>query len=70
MLRIIVSIEVRELDKAIQLISELPEEPWIVGEKEYASQIPVYYYALKAISRKRDIGVKPGEVIGEAKKHR
>lgn len=45
-------------------ISEIPKEPWI-GE-EFAFQIPAYYYALKAIARKRSWDISPEEVIREA----
>jgi len=34
-------------------ISELPREPWI--GKRCAFQIPAYYYALKAMARKKSL---------------
>ncbi len=49
---------------AADKISEMSREPWI--GKDYAFQIPAYYYALKAMARKRSWSVSPEEVIGEA----
>jgi hypothetical protein len=43
-------------------ISEMPSEPWI--GREYAFQIPAYYYALKAMARKRSTDIEPREIIG------
>jgi energy-coupling factor transporter ATP-binding protein EcfA2 len=45
-------------------ISEMPREQWI--GREYAFQIPAYYYALKAMARKRSTDISPEEVIREA----
>jgi energy-coupling factor transporter ATP-binding protein EcfA2 len=45
-------------------ITDLPREPWI--GKDYAYQIPAYYYALKAMARKRSTDISPEEVIMEA----
>jgi ABC-type dipeptide/oligopeptide/nickel transport system ATPase subunit len=42
-------------------ISEMPREQWI--GREYAFQIPAYYYALKAMTRKRSWDISPEEVI-------
>jgi len=47
-------------------ISPLPREPW-VGER-YAFQIPAYYYALRAIHRKRSTDIAPRDVLEEALK--
>ena len=45
-------------------ISELPREPWI-GER-YAFQIPAYYYALRAMAKKRSWEITAEEVIRKA----
>jgi hypothetical protein len=42
-------------------ISEISEEPWI--GREYAYQLPAYYYILKTMARKRSIGIEPREVM-------
>jgi energy-coupling factor transporter ATP-binding protein EcfA2 len=60
MLRHNVIIYVAAADK----ISEIPREQWI--GREYAFQIPAYYYALKAMARKRSWDISPEEVIREA----
>jgi hypothetical protein len=49
---------------AADKISEIPREQWI--GREYAFQIPAYYYALKAMARKRSTDISPEEVIREA----
>ncbi|MEM4971171.1 MAG: ATP-binding protein [Sulfolobales archaeon] len=49
---------------AANKISEIPSEPWI--GREYAFQIPAYYYALKATARRRSLDISPEEVIREA----
>jgi hypothetical protein len=49
---------------AADKISEIPREQWI--GREYAFQIPAYYYALKAMARKRSWDISPEEVIREA----
>ncbi|MDT7889686.1 MAG: hypothetical protein RQ885_12040 [Desulfurococcales archaeon] len=46
-------------------ISEIAGEPWI--GREYAYQLPAYYYALKIMARKRSMDISPEEVIKEAK---
>jgi hypothetical protein len=43
-------------------ISEMPREQWI--GREYAFQIPAYYYALKAMARKKSWDISPEEIIG------
>jgi energy-coupling factor transporter ATP-binding protein EcfA2 len=60
MLRHNIIIYVAAADK----ISEIPREQWI--GREYAFQIPAYYYALKAMARKRSWDISPEEVIREA----
>jgi energy-coupling factor transporter ATP-binding protein EcfA2 len=60
MLRHNIIIYVAAADK----ISEIPREQWI--GREYAFQIPAYYYALKAMARKRSTDISPEEVIREA----
>jgi len=45
-------------------ISPLPREPWV--GRLYAFQIPAYYYALRAIHRKRSTGITPREILEEA----
>jgi uncharacterized protein YcgL (UPF0745 family) len=57
MLRQNIIIYVAAADK----ISEIPR----IG-REYAFQIPAYYYALKAMARKRSTDISPEEVIREA----
>jgi len=49
---------------ALSRISQLPREPW-VGE-EYAYQFPAYYYALRAIHRRKTLKIGPREIIEEA----
>ncbi|MEM1606085.1 MAG: hypothetical protein QXW41_07585 [Fervidicoccaceae archaeon] len=41
-------------------ISEIPREPWI--GREYAFQIPAYYYALRAMARKKSWEISPEDV--------
>ncbi len=60
MLRSNIIIYIAAADK----ISEMPREPWI--GREYAFQLPAYYYALKAVARKRSRNISPDEVIREA----
>ncbi len=48
---------------AVDMISEIPREPWI--GREFAFQIPAYYYALKAMARKKSLDISPEEVIRE-----
>jgi energy-coupling factor transporter ATP-binding protein EcfA2 len=45
-------------------ISHISKEPWI--GRDYAYQIPAYYYALKTMARKRSTDISPEEVIKEA----
>jgi len=45
-------------------ISPLPREPWV--GRWYAFQVPAYYYALRAVHRKRSLEIGPGDILEEA----
>jgi len=47
-------------------ISPLPREPWV--GRLYAFQFPAYYYALRAIHRKRSTDITPRDILEEALK--
>ncbi len=47
----------------VRRISQLPNEPWI-GE-DYAYQLPIYYWALRAMVKRGTVNVTPGDVINE-----
>jgi hypothetical protein len=53
-----------EIDIADSTISEIPREHWI--GREYAFQIPAYYYILKTAVRKKSWEISPEDVIREA----
>jgi hypothetical protein len=42
-------------------LSELPSEPWV--GRDYAYQIPAYYWALRAMIKRRSINVTPEEIL-------
>ncbi len=42
-------------------LSELPSEPWV--GRDYAYQIPAYYWALRAMIERRSINVTPEEIL-------
>jgi len=43
--------------------SQLPREPWV--GRWYAFQVPAYYYALRAIHRKRSLEIGPKDILEE-----
>jgi len=47
-------------------ISPLPSEPWV--GRAYAFQIPAYYYAVRAIHKKRSLEISPRDVLDETMK--
>jgi len=42
-------------------LSELPSEPWV--SRDYAYQIPAYYWALRAMIKRKSINVAPEEIL-------
>jgi len=42
-------------------LSELPSEPWV--GRDYAYQIPAYYWALRAMIKRKSINVTPEEIL-------
>jgi hypothetical protein len=42
-------------------LSELPSEPWV--GRDYAYQIPAYYWALRAMIKRKSINVAPEEIL-------
>jgi len=44
--------------------SQLPSEPWV--GRWYAYSLPAYYYAVRAVHRKKSLEIEPKDILDEA----
>jgi len=45
----------------LELLSELPSEPWVGGD--YAYQVPVYHWALRTMVKGRKVNVDAEDIL-------